>query len=128
MVIPLGIYLFAMIPVTRALTHWWLVRSLEVRTLVLGVIAGRQTHPGKAILLDGVNTDLFNLSFTNPPFFASDINGVYLTEESAANIHPDPGSWGEFKRVVPEPEALWHGITHNRRLWYIIWKVITSGT
>jgi len=117
MVIPLGVYLFAMIPVTRALTHWWLVRSLQVRTLVLGVIAGRQTHPGKAIVLDGVTTDLFNLSFSNPPFFAADINNVYVSEESAVSIHPERDS-GHLEALVPAPEALWHAITHDEVVVY----------
>jgi hypothetical protein len=117
MVIPLGFYLFAMIPVTRAVTHWWLLRSLQVRTLVLGVIAGRETHPGKAILLDGVTTDLYNLSFTNSPFFASDINGVYLSEESAVNIHAD-SNLRPSQQLVPAPEALWHAITHDEVVVY----------
>ena len=116
-VIPLGFYLFAMGPVTRAVTHWSLLRSLQVRTLVLGVMAGQRTHPGKAILLDGVTTDLFNLSFTNPPFFAANINNVYLTEESAVNIHPEHDS-GQLKTLVPAPEALWHGITHDEVVVY----------
>jgi hypothetical protein len=110
--IPVAIYLWAMIPVTQAVTQWWRVKSLSVRALVLGVEAARATHPGKAIVLDGVTTDLYNLSFAHSPFAGTGIDDVYLTPESALTIRPDPGM-ASLEQLVPEPEALWHGITHN---------------
>jgi hypothetical protein len=117
MVIALGVYLWAMIPVSRGVTHWWVSKSLGVRTLVLGVTAGRQTHPGKAIVLEGVKTELFDLSLANSPFEATGTNDVYLTPESALTLHPAAGM-APFKSLVPEPEALWHGITHDEVVVY----------
>ena len=69
-------------------THWWLERSLSGRTLALGVIAARHTHQAQVIVLDGVTTDLYNLSYAHSPFFALGIDSVYLTPESALTIHP----------------------------------------
>jgi hypothetical protein len=117
MAVPLGAYFFVMIPVTRANTHWWLGQSLSVRTLVLGVTAARQTHPGKVIVLNGVTSDLYNLSLANSPFFAFGIDSVYLTPESALTIHParDPAL---LETLTPAPEALWHGITHDEVVVY----------
>jgi hypothetical protein len=117
MVIPLGAYLFVMIPTSRAVTHWWLGQSLPVRALVLGVATARQTHPGKVIVLSGVTTDLFNLSFAHLAFYAMGISDVYLTPESALTIHPEPDT-GQLASLTPAPEALWHGITHDEVVVY----------
>jgi hypothetical protein len=117
MVLPIGGYFFIMIPVTRAVTHWWLGQSLSVRTLFLGVLAARQTHPGKVILISGVTTDLYNLSLAHSAFTAEGIDGVYLTPESALTIHPDSGP-AELEALVPATEALWHGITHDEVVVY----------
>ncbi len=88
MAIPLGAYFFVMIPVSRAVSHWWLLQSLQVRTLVLGVVAAHNTHPGKVIVLNGVSTTLYDLSLDDSPFVAFGIDGAYLTPESALTIHP----------------------------------------
>jgi hypothetical protein len=112
MLIPIAVYLWFMVPVTRAVTHWWRVKSISVRALVLGASAARATHPGKAIVLDGVTTELFNLSLDHSPFVAAGVDDVYLTPESALTINPDSGM-ASLESLVPEPEALWHGIAHN---------------
>ena len=117
MVLPIGAYFFIMIPVTRATTHWWLGQSLQVRTLVLGAAAANQTHPGKAILLNGVSTDLYSLSFAHSAFSADGIDSVYLTPESALTIHSDSDA-KQLEALIPAPEALWHGITHDEVVVY----------
>lgn len=117
MAVPLAVYLFVMIPVTRAETRWWLVQSLAVRAVVLGAVAAHQMHPGKAIVLSGVTTDLFDLSFAHSPFYAMGIEDVYLTPESALTIHPDTGA-DLLQTLIPAPEALWHGITHDEVVVY----------
>jgi len=111
-VIPITAYLWAMVPVTEGVTQWWRNRSLSVRTLVLGVEAARQTHPGKAIVLDGITTELFNLSFAHSPFAAIGVNDVYLTPSSELTIIPD-GQNADLESLLPDPEAMWHGLTHN---------------
>ncbi len=94
MVIPIAAYLWAMIPVTLAVSHWWRVKSTAVRTLVLGVVAARQTHPGKGIALDGINRELFDLSLAHSPFAAAQVDDVYLTPGSGLAISPfDPRAW-----------------------------------
>lgn len=117
MTIPIGVYFFVMIPVTRAETRWWLDQSLQVRTLVLGVVAATHTHPGKVIVLDGVSTELYNISLEASPFPSFGISDVYLTPESALTIHPSALPEG-FAALLPAPEALWHGITHDEVVVY----------
>ncbi len=110
--IPIAVYLWAMIPVTRAVTDWWLIKSLAVRTLVLGARSASQTHPGKAIVLDAVTTDLFNFSLAHSAFRAAGLDDVYLTPESGLSIIPASPeiSLDDF---VLDPNLLRHAVTHD---------------
>ncbi len=116
-VIPLAAYLWAMIPVTQHVTHWWRQNTQAVRTLVLGVAAARQTHPEKAIVVNGISAELYDFSFAHSPFAAMGIEGVYLMPKSGLTIPSgpelvDPGP------LVPDPSALSHGITHDEVVVY----------
>ncbi len=116
-VIPVVLYLWTMIPTTRTVTHWWLVKSLAVRTLVLGAEAAHETHPGKAIVLDGVGSELFDLSLAHSPFIATGFHDVYLTPGSELTIQSESDSV-DLDPLVLEPEAMWHGITHDEVVVY----------
>jgi hypothetical protein len=117
MAFPILVYLWAMIPVSRAVTHWWLEKSLEVRALVLGVEAARRTHPGKAIVVDAVTTELFNLSLAHAPFVAARIDDVYLTPESGLKINPE-NTGVDMETLVADPVVLAHGLTHDEVVVY----------
>ncbi len=112
MIIPIAAYLWAMIPVTLAVTHWWRVKSTGVRTLVLGVVAARQTHPGKGIALDGINRDLFDLSLAHSPFAAAQVDDVYLTPGSAVNIGSGTMNVDPLDMEL-DPDLMAHAVTHN---------------
>lgn len=117
--IPVTVYLCAMLPVTGQVAHWWRIQSQAVRTVVLGVVAAHKTHPGKAILLDGITTDLFDLSVSHSPFVAAEVDNVYLTPGSELNITPLPGLV-DMELLVPPAEAIWHGITHDEVVVYSV--------
>ncbi len=114
---PILIYLGAMIPASEAATHIWNARSQPVRVLVLGAQAARASHPGKAIVIEGVTTDLYNLSLADQPFLAAGVDDVYLTPESALNIHPDHGQT-DLDSLVLEPIVLRRAIEHNDAVVY----------
>jgi len=116
-VLPIAAYLWAMIPVTRGVTHWWRQKTQAVRTLVLGVNAARETHPGKAIVIKGVNSELFALSLAHSPFYATGVNDVYLAPESALSPPAGPGMVDPATLIL-DPAVLWHGITHNEVVVY----------
>jgi hypothetical protein len=115
--IPVFAYLSAMVPVSTAVAHWWFERSLEVRGLMLGVLAARSTHPGKTIVVDGVTTQLFNLSLGNSSLAALGANDVYLTPESALNIKPDP-DMADLDTLVLDPLVMQHAVTHDEVVVY----------
>ena len=67
--------------------------TLRVRDLVEGVARAHELHPGKTILLDGVDTDQFWNGIVDRPFKVIGIDHVYLTTGSERHIdaHSD---WG----------------------------------
>lgn len=117
--IPVLVYLWAMIPVTRAVTNWWSQRSIGVRAVVLGAQAAHATHPGKALVLDGITSGLYNLSLGNSPFAAAQVDGVYLTPGSDLTIIPEP-DMADPENYVLEPEVMRHALTHNEVVVYYL--------
>ena len=86
---PIVLYLAGMIPISRSATHWWLTKSEPVRALVLGVEAAHQTHPSKAILLDGIPLSVYSDSIAQGAFYPLGISHVYLTPGSLFKSGPD---------------------------------------
>ena len=118
-VVPLVVYFLTMAPIAYAATHWWVSKSLAVRAMVLGTVAARRTHPGQAIVLEGVTTELFNDGLADSPFYAAGIDDVYLTPQSALTIQNGPGR-PEVAGMTADPAALWHGITHDQVVVYSV--------
>lgn len=61
-----------------AVTRWEHDRGLRVQDFVSGVAEIRHSNPGKAILLDGMDDDLFWAALVNLPFHALRIPEVFL--------------------------------------------------
>jgi hypothetical protein len=80
-------YVAAAAPETRYICRWEWERSQGVKNLVLGVQRAHELHPGKAILLDGVNDHLFWKGVRDRPFsLLLDIRHVYLSPGTERNI------------------------------------------
>lgn len=112
-------YLAWSIPLTVVSTQWRYGRALAVRDLVLGVERIRQLHPHKAILLSGVDSDLFWTAMVDEPFPLLGINDVYLTPgtENSIEAHPDLGDPSKF--VLP-PTLAREAIEENRAVVYAV--------
>ncbi|MGB9605893.1 MAG: hypothetical protein ACPL88_08455, partial [Bryobacteraceae bacterium] len=77
-------FLAVALPATREATRWNYQRSRAVRSLVRGVARANQLHPGKIILLVGVDNGLFWSGVFDQPFRLVGKNSVFLapgTEE-----------------------------------------------
>jgi len=74
----------------------------RVRNLVEGVASAHEQHPNQAILLDGVDTELFYNGIVDRPFRALGIYEVYLTPGSEGSIAPHP-EWGDPTDFVLTP-------------------------
>jgi hypothetical protein len=100
--VALGItYLSLMIFETGEYTQWFRNRSLRMKTVVQGVERAKRQHPDSAILLQGVDEELFQSGFEDDPFRLMDVQ-VYLTPGSEQDIHMPAGFEG-MKRWTISP-------------------------
>jgi len=98
-------FLAQQVPIAYATADWYRQRSYAQEELVLGVARVHQLHPGKVILLDGVDDDLFWGAIAQRPFLFLNIPDVYLTPGSESTIasHPELDDISKF--VLPATEA-----------------------
>ena len=68
------------------MTRWQHARAEKVEDLVLGVEEIHQAARGKIILLEGIDTNLFQSGLADLPFRAMSIPGVYLAPGGEALI------------------------------------------
>jgi len=78
-----------------AITRWEHDRGQRVEDFVSGVVEIRQSNPGKAILLDGMDDELFWAAMVNLPFHAMRIPEVFLAP------HPEGTPDGASKIQAP---------------------------
>jgi hypothetical protein len=98
-------FLMQSMPVAWRTAEWYRQRSERQKALVLGVERAHELHPGKVILLDGVNDDLFWGAIQQRPFLFLRIPDVYLTPGSQARITPHPELDDVSKFVLPAVET-----------------------
>jgi len=122
-----GAYLAASLPVARSSSHWNYYRSRMVRGLVRGVARAHQLHPGKVILLVGVDSDLFWAGVFHKPFRLVGARSVFLAPGSEAGIEPHPefGNVSDFVlppgvalKAIEKAQALIYAVAGDR-LWNV---------
>jgi hypothetical protein len=97
-------YLAASLPAARFITLWNHARGARVEDLVLGVAEIQQAQPGKIILLDGIDTDLFWSAIVDVPFRVMEIPHVYLVPGSESRIEAPAGLVTKY--TLPQGPAL----------------------
>ncbi len=100
----IAIYLGLSLPPAWTLTRWYHDRSRTAEDLVMGVAEIRRHDPGKIILLDGIDTNLFHAAVVDVPFLALQIPYVYLAPGASAKIHEPDDLLSKFE--LPEGMAL----------------------
>ena len=98
-------FLVQSLPAARRRAEWYRSRSEAQEALVMGVAAAHQLHPGKAILLDGVDDSLFSQCISQRPFLFLRIPDVYLAPGAEDRIAPHPEWGGVSKFVMPVDET-----------------------
>ena len=98
-------FLAQSLPAAHRRAVWYRSRSEVQEALVMGVAAAHQLHPGKTILLDGVDDSLFSQLISQRPFLFLRIPDVFLAPGAEDRIAPHP-EWGGVSRfVLPVDEA-----------------------
>jgi hypothetical protein len=98
-------FLVQQAPVGRHVAQWYRDRGAAQEALVMGVAQAHELHPGKTLLLDGVDDDLFWGSIQQRPFLFLQIPDVYLTPGSEQRITPHPEMDDVSKFVLPADET-----------------------
>ncbi|HLK64874.1 MAG TPA: hypothetical protein VKU19_15630 [Bryobacteraceae bacterium] len=106
------LYVFLVLPRAVDGSRWNHALTIRVRDLVEGVASAHEQHPGKTILLEGVDTAQFWNGVLDHPYRALGIENVYLTPGSERRIdaHPDLGDVSEF--VMPTASVA-QGLAHG---------------
>jgi len=99
-----AIYLGTSLPAACTIARWHHDRGARVEDLVLGVADIHEAQPGKIILLDGIDSDLFWSGIVDLPFRAMEIPHVYLAPGSEARIQA-PADLA-VKYILPQALAL----------------------
>jgi hypothetical protein len=84
-----GLYAFMAVPEVVAGVKWNYELTMRARSLMAGLARAHELYPHKAILLNGVDTDLFRNTVRYQPFRLAGGTDVYLaagTSESAAGL------------------------------------------
>lgn len=98
-------FLAQQVPVGRHVAKWFRARSARQEALVMGVARAHELHPGKAILLEGLDDDLFWGAFAQRPFLFLQIPDVFLAPGSETLIAPHPELDDVSKFVLPADET-----------------------
>ena len=95
------VFLTPSVMVARSAAKWWYDRSVRVQNMVMGVAEAAELHPGKTIVLDGVDNVLFWAGVWYGGFRAAGLSGVYLAPGSEWRITPDPYLGGPQDFILP---------------------------
>jgi hypothetical protein len=92
-------------------------RSHSVRTLVWGAARVQQLHPGKAIILTGLHSDVFWAGVYPRPFALAGVSDVYMAPEAETEVerHPERGRVSDY--TLP-PGILLKMLSENRAVVY----------
>jgi hypothetical protein len=95
-----ALYLADTVPVTGASLRWRFDRAERAKTIVLGVVTAHELHPGKTILLTGIDNTLYWSTIPDDPFNAVGVPDVYLAPGTERGIETVPGDDGPSKYVL----------------------------
>jgi len=85
------VFLAICLPASWQVMTWNHARSHISRDLVLGVVNYNRAHPGKTLLLTGMDTDQFLAGFADLPFELHGMYNVFLAPGAERNIHDASG-------------------------------------
>jgi hypothetical protein len=89
-----------------AYTRWYYNRSLRMESLFFGLEHTLHAHPGNAIILQGVDNDLFQTGFQDDPFRLLGFPKIYLAPGGEAGIVAREDLGGVAPFLISPREAL----------------------
>ena len=98
-------------------SQWEYGRSQKVRRLVQGVERAHELHPGKIILIDNVDDELFWTGIIDHPFVLLGVQYIYLTPGSERLIIPHP-ELGDVKEFTIPAGMAWNALMKEMAVVY----------
>jgi hypothetical protein len=109
------LYIGASIPVSRFLTRSYYDRSQRARTTILGVVEISRGHPGKAVLLSGVDPELFHATVLHHPFTLYGLLDISLLPEDATPLR-ESAPWLDTSGYFAEANAVRFALARDRAI------------
>lgn len=110
-------YAFMILPQTVDASGWYKQMTVRSRNLVQGVARARELHPGKTILLFGVDSQLFGASIRNGPFRLIGVRDVYLAPGTESRIET-PSEPGVAARYAMPAQAVSKALDSDQAVVY----------
>jgi hypothetical protein len=97
-IVMLGAFLYGSTREIGAYTRWYYNRSMRMRAVVLGTQQAARAHPGSAIILQGVDNELFQSGFQDDPFRLLGVQQIYFVPggEKGIEARADLGGVSRF--------------------------------
>jgi hypothetical protein len=99
-----------------AYTRWYYRRSIRMESLFFGVQNALHVHPGNAMILQGVDNDLFQTGFQDDPFRLLGFPKIYLAPGGEAGIVARQDLGGVAPFLISPREALSKLSTNQARV------------
>jgi hypothetical protein len=99
------VYGFMVIPQSVSASEWNYRFSQRARNLLEGLARAHELHPYQAILLEGVDRDLFWNAVLDKPYRLIGIGHVYLAPGSELSVGVNPELWDIHEFILPADVA-----------------------
>ncbi len=100
------LYLAISLPAAWEVTSWQVDHSHMAGDLVNGVVAYDRAHPGKMLLITGLNTEQFYAGFADRPFETFGLQNVFLAPGAAAKVEDSRGWLPQYELPPATVKAL----------------------
>ncbi len=106
------VYCLLQVPQLSVSTRWNYNLTVRAKNLVEGVAGAHELHPSQAILLYGVDADLFWNVIRGRAFNLIGVNEVYLSPDTSQHVEARP-EWGSVDEFILPGEAAGKALRHG---------------
>jgi hypothetical protein len=92
-----ALYLAVCLPAAWQVTSWNVERGEVARDVVSSIVERASAHPGKLLLVTGLNTDQFYSGFADHPFDLLGFQHIYIAPGGARNVNDSRGWVPQFE-------------------------------